>query len=235
MDHVNIPVPDLSSIYSRWVDINSPPVQAALTAAKQLYDLTPAQWGDIIAHQERAKLNTLAGTLLDTGFPPPSLMAPNSPNFPPYSNTTLTTEQKKTIPPRVIERLTAMPPVPYSFYCATRKETWWKGPVGFMVQDTYTQALWLHYTLALQNEELRNWEPRRRGRPASSATSHEPKPKNELYAKWLALCAARKAEAAALQNDLADALARVAECRAAIRAHEAGTVTWQDYQSQHTT
>jgi len=217
------PITDSNWPNQGLIDQHSQQLGLALGRAGDAYAVDPTLWQALLAYPHT--LNAMLWSLAREGYLPVINLAPDA--MPPFQSAQPTKEQKALLPPSVVEAVSSMPRPPKSMYCFTRGESWWSGPLSFLVQDDYTFYLWQFYERARKSAELQMWKPK-------GAKIKQSKGPNTLYEQWLALCAERRAQSNALQDQLEAAQAHVMECRSAIRKHEAEAVTWAEYQKGRT-
>lgn len=82
------------------------------------------------------------------------------------------------------------PYIKEQFYVFTRAEDWWKGEPFFLVSDANSFLLSVLYRASANNEKIRTYGPKKRGRPSNPDKQVARSDKAERYQQWLADCAA---------------------------------------------
>lgn len=80
------------------------------------------------------------------------------------------------------------------FYQFTMGEQWWSGEPLFLVNDANSYLMHSKYSLEVRFEEVRDYKPKKRGRPRDDAAHASKAEQASRYKEWIESCRAYKQE-----------------------------------------
>lgn len=92
-----------------------------------------------------------------------------------------------------------------AFYQLTMGEHWWSGEPLFLVNDANSFLMHKKYTLEARFEDVREYKPKKRGRPRNEAAHAAKAEQASRYKEWIESCRAYKQELQDKTNELRDA------------------------------
>ena len=91
------------------------------------------------------------------------------------------------------------------FYQFTMGEQWWSGEPLFFVNDATSYLMHTKYSLEARFEDIRDWRPKKRGRPRNDAAHAAKAEQASRYKQWIESCRAYKQELQDKSVELRDA------------------------------
>jgi hypothetical protein len=91
------------------------------------------------------------------------------------------------------------------FYQFTMGEQWWSGEPLFLVNDATSYLMHTKYSLEARFEDVRDWRPKKRGRPRNDAAHAAKAEQASRYKEWIESCRAYKQELQDKTDELRDA------------------------------
>jgi len=88
------------------------------------------------------------------------------------------------------------------FYQFTMGEQWWSGEPLFLVCDANSYLMHCKYTMELRFEDVREYKPKKRGRPRNDAAHAAKAEQASRYKEWIESCRAYKLEIAEKSAEL---------------------------------
>jgi len=91
------------------------------------------------------------------------------------------------------------------FYQFTMGEQWWSGEPLFLVNDATSYLMHTKYSLEARFEDVRDYKPKKRGRPRNEAAHVAKAEQASRYKEWIDSCRAYKKELQGKSVELRDA------------------------------